>query len=315
MLPVIAVDFGGTHIRTALFPTENPQPSRQLKKKTQATRGPEYVIEQMVEAIEELTPSDVESLRIGIASPGTLDEKKEIVLVAANLPGWENYPLKQELSSKIDAHLVIENDSKLAALGEYVYGAGQHADPLMYLTLGTGIGGALIIKGELLQGVHGLASEFGHMTVDPNGPICSCGKRGHLEAIASGPAITRAAITRIKAGEESILAATLQAGEILDAEIISHAASRGDHLAMDVISDAGKAIGIHLASLVHAINPARIVVGGGMARMGLMLFTPMRHTLLDEIIHPAYNQDLEIRPAQFGDNSGLIGAMLLARKH
>ena len=147
MLPVIAVDFGGTHIRTALFPTENPQPSRQVKKKTQATQGPEYVIEQMVEAIEALAPSDVESLRIGIASPGTLDEKKEIVLVAANLPGWEYYPLKKDLSSKIDAHIVIENDSKLAALAEYQLGAGRHADPMIYLTLGTGIGGALIVKG------------------------------------------------------------------------------------------------------------------------------------------------------------------------
>lgn len=314
MQPVIAVDFGGTHIRGALFPDDHPHPSNQTKVKTNALEGPDEVVDRIVGVIGELIPSMSEGLRIGIAPPGILDKQKQVVLNASNLPGWENYPIKTKIENRICYPVFIENDSKLAALGEYRFGAGVESDPLLYLTIGTGIGGALIINGEILQGSHGLASEMGHMTVDPSGPMCSCGKRGHLEAIASGPAVTRMVIERLRAGEGSVLQALLSKMQELDMEAISRAAIEGDQLAMDAISNAGKVIGKHLASLMHALDPARIVIGGGMAQIGDLLFKPIRGAIKAETISSEFLQDVEVLPAHFGDDSGLIGAMILARE-
>lgn len=314
MHPVIAVDFGGTHIRAALFPTEHPQPSKLIKIKTLASQGPVPVVERIVAAIDEIAPRDESKLSIGIASPGLLDDNKEYVLDASNLPGWKNFPLKEEIESRINARISVENDSKLAALGEYRFGAGQDADPMIYLTIGTGIGGALIINGDIYQGAHGIASEIGHMTVDPNGPVCSCGKRGHLEAIASGPAIVQQAIERIVAGERSILESMSSTEDGLCVEKIADAAINRDELALDLIVKAGSAIGKHLASLVHALNPSRVVIGGGMAQIGELLFNPIREAIVDEIILPIFLESVEVLPAELGDNSGLIGAMVLARE-
>jgi glucokinase len=185
---------------------------------------------------------------------------------------------------------------------------------MIYLTVGTGIGGALILDGKIHQGSQGLASEMGHMMVDLNGPICSCGKRGHLEAIASGPAISQIARERMDSGEASILEIAFHNDSDLNAEKISQAAHQGDKLALDVINNAGSAIGVHLASLIHALNPARIVIGGGMAQIGELLFNPIREAIVGEIILPAFLKNVEIIPAQLGDNAGLIGAMILARE-
>ena len=313
MHPVIAVDFGGTHIRGALFPSTDPQPTRQIKVETLAAQGPDQVVDRIAGVIEELIPFKQNDLIIGLASPGILDKQKQVVLNASNLPGWEIYPLKSEIESRIAYPIFVENDSKLAALGEYTFGAGVGADSMLYLTIGTGIGGALIIDDEIFQGSHGLASEMGHMVVDPSGPICSCGKRGHLEALASGPAITQEAINRIGSGEPSILSVVIPGEGNLDMEMIADAAQHGDLLAIDVIRNAAMAIGKHLASLIHALDPARIVIGGGLVQIGDLLFDPIRDSIAAEIIDPEYIRATEVHPARFGDDSGLIGAMILAR--
>jgi glucokinase len=315
MSPVVAVDFGGTNIRSAFFPAESIQPIKQIKIKTKAEEGPEAVINRMVGAIEEVAPTQREGLRIGIASPGPLDPFRGIILSTANLPGWESIPLAEQISTRMHCPVVINNDANLAALGEWKHGAGRGVNDLIYLTISTGIGGGVITQGRMLLGARGLAGELGHMRVTQDGPMCGCGQRGHIEAIASGTSIARIVRNRINAGEASILTDMIEDLEELESVNIGIAAQEGDALAISAIENAGKAIGSHIASLVHAFNPDRIIIGGGVSQLGDLLFTPIRKTLTEEIIHPAYLQDLKVVPAELGDDAGLIGAMVLARQH
>jgi glucokinase len=315
MSPVVAVDFGGTNIRSAFFPAESIQPIKQIKIKTKAEEGPEAVINRMVGAIEEVAPTQREGLRIGIASPGPLDPFRGIILSTANLPGWESIPLAEQISTRMHCPVVINNDANLAALGEWKHGAGRGVNDLIYLTISTGIGGGVITQGRMLLGARGLAGELGHMRVTQDGPMCGCGQRGHIEAIASGTSIARIVRNRINAGEASILTDMIEDLEELESVNIGIAAQEGDALAISAIENAGKAIGSHIASLVHAFNPDRIIIGGGVSQLGDLLFTPIRKTLAEEIIHPAYLQDLKVIPAELGDDAGLIGAMVLARQH
>jgi glucokinase len=314
MIPVIAVDFGGTHIRAAFFPSAATDPSQQTKIKTLAEDGPNAVLDRIEGAIKTVAPTKRKGLRIGIAAPGPLDPFKGIILSTPNLPGWENVPLADEISTSFDCPVVINNDANLAALGEWKHGAGQGCNDLIYLTISTGIGGGVITQGQLLLGAHGLAGELGHMTVVPKGPRCGCGQLGHLEAIASGTSIARIARERLEAGESSILSEMVSDYADVDAVILGQAAGEGDPFAYSIIENAGKAIGSHLASLVHAFNPTRIVIGGGLSQLGDLLFSPVRKAIKDEIIHPAYLQNLEVQSAELGDNAGLIGAMVLARQ-
>jgi len=314
MFPVIAVDFGGTHIRSAFFPAESIQPIKQTKIHTIAEEGPQAVINRIVSAIQDVAPVDQTGLRIGIASPGPLDTFRGIVLTTPNLPGWHNVPLVDEISSRMHCPVVLNNDANLAALGEWKHGAGRAVDDLIYLTISTGIGGGVITQGRMLLGAHGLAAELGHMKVAQDGPLCGCGQRGHLEAMASGLSIARITRERLRAGEKSQLMDMVEDLDHLEAVHIGKAAENGDALAVSVIQEAGQTIGSHVASLVHAFNPVRIIIGGGLSQLGDLLFIPIWQTLSEEILHPAYLQDLELRKAELGDDAGLMGAMVLARQ-
>lgn len=309
---LIAVDLGGTSIRTARFDAGGPPPLSQAKIATLASQGPDAVIERMVQAIEKVLPSERTSMRIGVGAPGPLDPRTGIILEAPNLPGWTNVPLRDILQGRLNCPVAVGNDANLAALGEWRYGAGRGSRDLLYLTISTGIGGGVIIDGRLLIGTRGLAAELGHMTVDPDGPMCGCGQRGHLEAVASGPAIARRARQLIEEGRVSVLSGPLAAGRELTAETVGEAAKSGDSLAREVLAEAGEAIGRHLAGLAHAFNPEVIVLGGGVTHVGPLLFEPVDRALRAHILHPAYLEGLRLVPAGLGDEAGLIGAMVLA---
>ncbi len=314
MIPVIAVDFGGTHIRAAFFPSENIKPTLQIKIDTHAEEGPAVVIDRIESAIREVAPTLQEGVRIGIAAPGPLDPFRGIILKTPNLPGWDHIPLADEISKRMNCPVVLNNDANLAALGEWKHGAGRGVDDLIYLTISTGIGGGVITQGRLLLGANGLAGELGHMRVEQDGPFCGCGQQGHIEAIASGLSIARIVRDRLKAGEASILRDMITNLDELTAEDIGKASEQGDTLAISAIANAGTAIGSHIASLLHAFNPACIIIGGGLSQLGDLLFTPIQQTITEQIIHPAYLHQLEVVPAELGDDAGLIGAMVLARQ-
>ena len=314
MPTVVAVDLGGTNIRAAIFPTAEAKPTAVARAPTLATEGPEAVIDRIIAAIQEVASGIEGGMRIGLGAPGPLDPKRGLVIEAPNLPGWVNIPLRDRLEQHFECPVALGNDANLAGLGEWRHGAGRGAHNLLYLTLSTGIGGGVIVDNRLLVGAHGLAAELGHMTVRPDGPLCGCGQRGHLEAVASGPAIARRARERLAAGEASALRAVADWDRDLTAEDVGRAALAGDPLAIAVVAEAGAAIGMHLANLLHVFNPEVIVLGGGVSQIGAPLFGPIEQALRETVMHPAYLEGLRLERAALGDDAGLIGAMVLARE-
>lgn len=312
MPDLIAIDLGGTSIRAARFAPGGPPPLAHVKTATLASEGPEAVIGRILHSIHQVAPAGTADLRVGVGAPGPLDPRRGVILEAPNLPGWVNLPLRDILQERLGCPVAVGNDANLAALAEWRFGAGRGTQDMLYLTISTGIGGGVIIDGRLLIGHRGLATELGHMTVDRDGPPCSCGHKGHLEALASGPAIARRAQELIERGNPSRLAAPLHAGVPLTAEAVGEAALAGDPLARQVLDEAGEAIGLHLASLMHAFDPEVIVLGGGVMRVGPLLRDAIERSLRSHILHPAYLQDLRLIPAALGDDVGLVGAMVLA---
>jgi glucokinase len=312
MSSILAVDFGGTHIRVAYFTHPSPPASNQIKRPTKSKEGPESVLGRLKDAITELMPEDPSDIRIGIAAPGPIDPQQGVVYRAPNLTGWKNIPLRQKLVDEFGCPVYLGNDANLAALGEWRHGAGIGTEHMIYLTISTGIGGGVISHGHLLTGSRGLGAELGHITIQSNGPRCGCGIQGHIEAVASGPAIARNALERIKAGEKSSLQALLEAGKPISTVEIAEAAQEGDPLSVDVLSEAGRLIGHHLANLAHAFNPELFVLGGGVSSIGELFFTPIRQSLEDHIMDPVYLENLRVEAAALGDDAGLVGAMVLA---
>ncbi len=299
-------------MRAALFEQDSPRPTRHKKIPTKAADGPDAVIRRMIKSIESVLPKSSKGLRIGVGTPGPVDPYQGVILEAPNLPGWKDVPLQAKLESHFGCPVRLGNDGNVAALGEWRYGAGERADPMLYLTVSTGIGGGVILGGEILLGKQGLAGEFGHMTIDPNGPMCGCGQRGHLEAIAAGPAIARDGLARLEAGEASSLQSLRQSGRRITAVEIGQAANEDDALGLDLIRKAGGVVGLALANLLHIFNAQTIVLGGGVSMIGPAFLEPVEASLHEHILHPAYLMGVSLRPAALGDDAGLVGAMALA---
>jgi glucokinase len=312
MSPYLAVDFGGTHIRVAYFLTGEPPPESQSKTATLASEGPEAVINRLFQSIEAQLPEQRDTLRIGVGAPGPMDPHRGVILRAVNLPGWENIPLKDDLEKRFGCPVFVGNDANIAALGEWRFGAGKGTSNLIYLTISTGIGGGVIIENRLLIGTKGLAAELGHMTIKPDGPKCSCGQHGHIEALASGPSLARRATTLIESGRTSSLSEIIDQRQEISGKDVGEAAQAGDPLASEIIEQAGEHIGHHLANLAHAFDPQIFVLGGGVTQLGEQLFEPIRRSLKAHVMDPYYLQNLQVLPAALGDDAGLIGAMVLA---
>jgi glucokinase len=197
----------------------------------------------------------------------------------------------------------------MAGLGEWQYGAGTGHNDLVYLTISTGIGGGVISSGHLLQGFHGMGAELGHMIVDPNGPLCSCGHRGHIEAFSAGRGIARYVCEQIDAGQKS----SLQSQPDLSAKQVAQAALEGDALAISAFERAGFYLGIAVANYLAIFDPSILIFGGGVSQAGDLLLKPFRESLKDHVFHPHYLDDLIITKAALGDDAGLLGALALAR--
>ena len=235
-----------------------------------------------------------------------------MIISSPNLPGWYDIPLRDIVREKYGVNTFLINDADAAALGEHRFGAGKEVDNLILLTLGTGIGGGIVIDGKLYTGLHGSAAEIGHMTIDVNGPKCNCGNIGCLETLASGTAMAKEAIRRISQGEKSSLTEIVD-GEIenITAEEVSLAAQGGDSLASEVILKTATYLGIGMVNLVNIFNPEMIIAGGGMAKMGDLLLNPARQVVRERAFSlPA--QAVRIVPAQLGDDAGVLGVAIFA---
>ncbi len=295
-------------MRAALFAAEGAKP---LRRAALPTRGDEPVLERLKRLLRSVLPDGGALRGIGVASPGPLDPERGIVLEAPNIPEWRNLPLKALLESEFGAPVVVDNDANLAALGEWRYGAGRGHHHLLYLTISTGIGAGVIVNDRLLHGARGLAAELGHMAVMPDGPLCGCGKRGHLEAVASGTAIARMAAEALAAGENSSLAELPHPPTAAD---VAAAAWEGDPLARRIFAQAGTHLGRALAGFLHIFNPEVVILGGGVVQAGEVLLRPLEETMRAEVMLEAYLKDFTLTTAKLGDDAGLVGAAVRARE-
>jgi len=313
--PVLAVDLGGTKILAALI-TNNHVSFRDFSL-TYADKGHRIVIKHICEAIDRVMSQaglEVNQLHsISVAAAGAIDAKNGVITLSPNLPGWRNIPLAETLREEYPTRVFLVHDANASALAEHRYGAGRGTENMIYLTVSTGIGGGIIIDNKIYEGTSGAAGEIGHMTIDTNGPKCSCGNIGCLEMLASGKALAREAIQRIQHGEKSLLTNIVNGKiENITAHDVSGAAGKGDAVAIASINRIAGYLGIGLVNLVNIFNPEMIVIGGGVAKLGELLLAPARK-VVEERAFPLQASAVKIVPAQLGDDSGIIGAAVFAR--
>ncbi len=315
--PVVAVDIGGTKITSAVITRRGEMLSR-IYRLTLAHEGPQKVISHIENAVRlslrkaGLELSDIGG--VGVAAAAIIDIGRGLVTEAPNLPRWRNIPLRDRLAESLGKPVFLLNDASAAALGEHRMGAGRGLDNLIYITVSTGIGGGLVINGQLYNGTDGCAAEIGHMIVLIDGPLCNCGKRGCFEAMASGTAIARMARQRLAAGAKSCLA-ELARGKVEDvtAEMVAVAARRKDGMALSVIAEAARYLGIGLANLVNIINPQMVIIGGGVSKMGAMLFGPARKSMKEHAFKLPARTVRVVRP-RLGMDAGLMGAAMYTQE-
>jgi glucokinase len=305
----IAIDIGGTHLRAACYPKDGRDP---IKINRISTRAPnETPMERLISLVKSIWPADQEVEAIGVAAPGPINPYEGIIYTAPNIPGWDNVHLVEDLKGEFDTQIFLGNDANLAALGEWCFGAGQGHHHLIYITVSTGIGSGIIINDELLLGSHGLAAELGHITVMTDGPLCGCGKTGHLEAVASGTGIARWTKEQLQQGVPSKILST----DDLTAEKIAEAARKNDRLAISAFNRAGKFIGQAITDFLHIFNPSIVIIGGGVSSTGELIMDPIRSTINQRVISSHYLEDLKLTTADLGDEVGLLGALVLARQN
>lgn len=307
----LGVDLGGTKIYSALADGEG-RLLAEIKIPTGAGDGPEAVLGRIAQTCRQLQErTGCRAAALGIGSPGPLDQESGVVYNSPNL-GWHEVPLKKRLEHMLGLPVLVDNDANLAALGEYRFGAGRGFRNMVYVTVSTGIGGGLILEGRLYRGSGGGAGEVGHTVVDPEGPLCGCGRRGCLESLASGTAMAARAGELIEQGRgKSILAEAGGDPGAVTAVAVARAAAAGDPEAAGIIAGAGRYLGLGLANLVNLFNPDRLVLGGGALQSGPRFWEAMENELSARALRPALDQ-VSLARAGLEGRSGLLGAVALA---
>lgn len=307
----LAIDLGGTNLRCAVV-TRDGEILVEERTLTEGERGVDVVIEHMADLIEDVAnTADLESdIPVGVAAPGPLDPYEGVVRFSPNLPGWTNIPLREELNKLTGRTVLLGNDANAAALGERYFGAGKGVDHLVYVALGTGLGGGIISNGQLIDGINGLGGELGHTTVNLDGPRCTCGSPGCVEAYCSGWAITRDAMALIQSGRGDAIRDAADDPDNIDARAVEDAAKAGDVHAQLILERAGHALGAALATFANIFNPQMIVIGGGLAKAGELLLGPAERSLRAYAL-PAISRELTITGSALGTKTGIYGAAAL----
>lgn len=304
----IGVDVGGTKIAAAVVSQEG-KPLNEVRYPTQAI-PPNRLVETIARAITQ-AKDGFEVGGVCVAVPGLILAAENKVIFSPNLHEIEGIHLDEEIGNRTGLAVTVENDANAAAWGEFRYGAGKDIEHMVFITLGTGVGGGVITHGVLLRGAQGAGGELGHVTIEPAGPRCGCGNRGCVEALASGTAIERRAREIANDRPDSALARLAIDRQVLG-EDVTELAQSGDEAAVSVLEEAGRWLGIGLAGFVNIFNPEVIAVGGGAARAGEFILGPARKEVQLRARSPS--RDLvEIREATLGPESGVLGAAALAR--
>jgi glucokinase len=307
------IDVGGTKIAGCVVDAEG-----KILEQTRV-ESPATSTEAIENAIEELVGKlrrNHEIRSVGVGAAGFVDHDRAVVMFAPTR-AWRDEDLKADLEGRLDLPVVVENDANAAAWGEFEYGAGRDVDDLLLVTVGTGVGGGIVLDGELYRGAFGVAAEIGHIRVERNGRQCGCGNHGCLEQYGSGTALVRDA-------REAIVGGSLLGKDLLDraggdpdkitGPMISEAAAEGDRFALEQLATLGQWLGEGIGSLAAVLDPAVAVIGGGVSEAGDLLLDPIRATFRHNLTGRGYRPELEIRKAILGNTAGMIGAADLARR-
>lgn len=313
MRHIVGIDLGGTNIVAGCVAEDGTSIHGVHSVPTGAEGGPDAVVQRIIAVARESiadTRSQVagaEIIGLGVGAPGPLDTRSGIVLLTPNL-GWVNMPLRQRLQDGVGLRTALDNDANCAVLGEWWMGAARGTRHALGLTIGTGIGGGIIIDGRLYHGASDIAGEIGHMTIDANGRRCKCGNYGCVEAYASGPNIALRAVEAIESGSVSSLSSYV-GGDLrqITAQTVYQAAQAGDELALEVVKDTAKFLGAAVGSLINIFNPEAVVIVGGVTLAGENLFEPLRREVSRRAFKPAV-QVCRIVPGELTGVAGVYGA-------
>ncbi|MFI5248630.1 MAG: ROK family protein [Gemmatimonadales bacterium] len=313
---VIGVDLGGTNIVVGAMPLDGTREYGVRSEPTHSELGADSVVERIGRMIDDViatTGTETGAARrdfigVGIGAPGPLDREHGIVIVTPNL-GWRDFPLRDRVSARVKLPATLDNDANCATVGEWWRGAAAGGRNVVGMTIGTGIGGGLILEGQLYHGSSDVAGEVGHTTIDPTGRRCKCGNYGCLEAYASGPAIAQRATEALAGGEASLLRELIQDDmSRMTARIVYDAATLGDPLAVEVVRETARFLGTGVANLLNIFNPDVVVLAGGVAAAGDALFEPLRAEVRRRAFRPAV-EACRIVGGTLAGTAGVVGAV------
>jgi len=308
---VVGIDLGATKIALGLIdPYDRIVAYRRMP--TDARDGPQAVVERIAQSIAELEgelPEGEQIAALGICSPGPVDHQTGTLIDPPNLSGLHHAPLRQMLAERLSLPVSLEHDAKAAALGEFYYGAGRGEQSMVYIVVGTGVGAAIIMNGQLYRGTHNIAGEVGHITLDRYGELCSCGSRGCVETYAAGPWLAR----RYQRALEREGQRHPPENQPITGELVALLAERGDALAKQVMTEAGEALGIAVASMAMILDIDLYVVGGGVAKSGDLLLEPARK-IVPRYSYQSVSSRVRIVAAELGDDGPILGCGWLARR-
>ena len=306
---VVGIDLGGTNIVVGTVAEDGSELVGLVSEPTLPEQGSGAVVARIVKlARASLAQArDKEIAGVGIGSPGPLDTARGLVLLTPNL-GWINFPLRDRIADALKLPATLDNDANCAIFGEWWRGAARGADHVVGLTIGTGIGGGIVLHGEIYHGASDIAGEIGHMTIDSTGRRCKCGNYGCLEAYASGPAIAARAVEGVEAGAETSLPEYVK-GDLskITAQVVYEAAHDGDEYAREVVHDTAKVLGAGVANIINIFNPQVVVICGGVTLAGDLLFVPLRSEVKRRAFKPAANA-CRIVPGELTGTAGVYGA-------
>lgn len=312
---IVGVDLGGTYVKTAAV-SKDKKVLAKVSLPTYAAEGLEKVLDVMVESVDaalaEQGATRKDIMAAGFGAPGPMNWQTGIVYSPPNLPGWKNVPLAEDMRKRLGVPCYVDNDANVACYGEYWLGAGQGAENMCLLTLGTGVGGGIVVFGRLLRGKDGTAAEIGHLKVMRDGRKCGCGATGCLEAYGSVTGMIRTAIEGIENGRQTILIDMCKGlFSRIDGKMISDAVAQGDEFAKWVMTETGVWLGIGISSLINLLNPEKVILAGGMIAAGDILLEPIR-TTAKKLCFEVPGNRAEIVTAALGGDAGVIGAAGIA---
>ncbi len=306
--PTVGLDIGGTKVLGVVVDAAGTITAEERRRSP--VDGLEPLVEACAALVADLAPPGA---AVGVGAAGLVDRKGRLTY-APNIPGVRDAPLQQALADATGRAVVVDNDANVAALGEVTYGAAIGARLAIMVTLGTGIGGGIILDGSIFRGAHGFAAEIGHITVDRDGALCACGERGHWEAIASGTALGRMARELVEAGEgAAILAAAHGHLDDVSGEEVGLAAAQGDGEARELLARYADNVALGLVNLANVFDPERFVISGGVVELGPLLFEPLVAAFDAHLEGAGHRPEIPIVPARLGEKAGAVGAAVLAR--